>query len=320
MKYLILKSEDVFDFWEKLTYGINTVVFYDEESMEKTKKCIEVANLICGFETVRFRKHVEHGIDYSDGDSNGVFNPKEIEGVFDIIWTDRGAYPVRLTDDDLSIEHFAQTAKNFEKIVEFNVHPSLIKHAKKIAKKYGVKFKWGTSLSFSGLPNKKSLYSQIWEAYKESKPSISFSKQYAVPQSIRVYASSLSVEIGKKIRVSVEGDVTTVYFKESSKEDIARGQLRKVVGNILEDIGYASAEDVYNDIGAEFFSKQPKPTTSMISDAELGLVTPETKQITTLTQTNDFDAVTAVNPESKQMFIVDPNNTNEDNRPDDWDF
>ena len=218
---------------QKITYGINIAILEDEDTKDMLMKYVDTVNLIFKMEIMSA----------SPSENN------EEELSFDVVWKSRTEFPPALTVDDLSIESNAKMAAEFQTETIFSIHEGLWKFARRMASKYNVKFKGGHTQKFEG-SKKKSVAARIEEAMNAGQADVTFTKDEIATQTARVYASNLANLTGRKIRVTIEQDAIKIIFKESTKQEILKGELMKLWHRAVHEIGLNDTEDIFRDVVA----------------------------------------------------------------------
>lgn len=236
MNTLKINKDNVFSILHHLEYGENFVSFEKTYDINMLKKCIETINEIKGSEVLEMTAAVE---DYIE---NQEYKQKLIDGVFRLLWRIRGEYPPELTLDDVSIEENAENAELYQCTVSFKINDGLLKKAKRIALKNGIKFISSSfGQSFNGQVKKMSVFKQLEKAHLDGIEKITFDTVDIATQTVRVYVSQLNSFYGKNYSVSVSEGCTTVYFMEKSKITIAEKRLKTFYNSIESEIGKPDA-------------------------------------------------------------------------------
>lgn len=238
-KYTIMENDikeislrNYLDVLNGLAYGTQLVSYANNDVRNEVVSAIETINKIAGLEIVREEAHVEGWED------------EVIEGVYDIIYTDRHSPMPQITEDDLNVSHYVKDACENKTLIKLEeVNPALYKHVRKLCKDFDVKFSTdGTAIVLDGRGKSQSVYRQIQEAYKSGKASISFNLDEVNAPTVRTYSSQFGSAIGLKLRCVTAPGFITVHFKEADPRDVLLQELSDRIAK-LASLGFT-----YNDL------------------------------------------------------------------------
>lgn len=228
-KVSLLNEENYINYVLSMNYGCETITYQSDEVRYSVLRMIDVINAFTGKNTIREEPHVIN--DILNGEWISIKNPN----VYTLVYTRMGEPVPTPHQNNYKIEEIAIKAKKNSIVLSIdNFDSRLNKYAKMIAKKHDVLF---TGSGFNGFSKSMPASKQIEDAYLNGKSIVCFDHENFNPQTIRNYASNYGRLVGKKFKVSVNKNNTTVILKEDSDIDYLYLSAKKIFDDIAEIIG-----------------------------------------------------------------------------------
>lgn len=276
----IKNKQNAIDFMSKINYAKNFVSYETDEAREQILTNIKIVNEILGSGAIE-----ELPATIED------WNSGTIDGVFNILCRVKESEIPQLSLDSWNVFEIVEIAKTEARKSLFSIDHRLFKLCRKLAYQNGMKFKTsadGCYFSSSGL--KESVFDKIQSAYRRGDASMSFSMLDYNVNTIRKYASDLSIVNNQKFRCSSEGTTMIVYFREPSADERFKTSLLKLKNEFSQLLTDATMKLVVGDV---FLINE------LISD-EVGFIEPEHR-----IQMEDFGVVNDSVDETEYQSTTD---------------
>ena len=237
---------DVKSFYSSLKYGSAYVRYEDEDARNLFLKHIFTVNKMFRDDILEEIPSVENVLVGSE------YVKKPIEGEFQIIMFNRYINMPELKEDDLNLEKLAEEAKINCKKTELNISESLVKYAKKLAFRFGIKLieTRENVYCFDGSISSKSKRKLIEEAFLRGDKEIKFKIEDADLQTIRVYASLLSKKHNVKLKTSCKDGFIVIQMKSLELKD----NIDSLVEDYYNKNGSIGISDLIDELKSKYLS------------------------------------------------------------------